>query len=238
MLSRRAFVALTGGLLLSPRFSWAEDNIPALLDHILLGCSDLDAGIAFFERHTGIRAAIGGVHPGRGTRNALLSLGERRYLEIIAPDPGQKNVEESSQGFWQVLKALEAPKLITWAAHPNDIEALAKRFHDDGIAAQGPTPGSRKRPDGRVLNWKSLGLADDRSGLIPFFIEWGAASVHPSVDAPKGCYLDRFAVAGPDPEELSKTFHRLGIDVPVERAEKEQLRSRFSGPKGKFEVTS
>jgi hypothetical protein len=187
-----------------------------------------------------VRAAFGGVHPGRGTRNALLSLGERRYLEIIAPDPKQAQgwFPEYAVHQLTVLKELTVPRLVEWAAHPGEIEAFAKKLRDSGIAIAGPFPGSRARPDGRVLNWKTLNLADDRHGLLPFFIEWGASSIHPSADAPAGCHLERFAVADPDPGELSKILQRLGIEALVKRGDRPQLRARIVGPKGKFEVTS
>ena len=77
MISRRLFLALTGTAVVLPP-AWASEQSPQMLDrimldYIILGCNDLDAGIAFVEDHTGVRAAGGGVHPGRGTANALLS---------------------------------------------------------------------------------------------------------------------------------------------------------------------
>src|SRR4051812_10884651 len=57
------------------------------IDHVILGIDDLQKGIAELERATGVRAVFGGAHPGRGTQNALISLGENHYLEILAPNP-------------------------------------------------------------------------------------------------------------------------------------------------------
>ncbi len=207
-----------------------------MLDHVLLGCSDLDQGIAFVEQRTGVRAAAGGVHPGRGTRNALLSLGERRYLEIIAPDPEQKNVEPFAVELLNRLKALKAPMVVEWAAHVDDIAAMARMLDIAGVEFEGPTPGSRKRPDGRVLTWRTLSLAMDYHSLMPFFIQWGKDVVHPSVDAPKGCRLEKFVVATPQPDDLAKDFKMLGIDVSLERAEKASLRATIVGPKGTVEA--
>src|SRR6267143_4957791 len=146
-LSRRIFLALTGGVIAVPSVSWAadseeEDQVPALLDHLILGCNDLDRGIDLVEENTGVRPAIGGVHPGRGTRNALLSLGERRYLEILAPDAAQGQIVH----FPQILGMTE-PRLIGWAVHPPGMAATAKLLRENQIAFKGPDDGSRQRPD-------------------------------------------------------------------------------------------
>jgi hypothetical protein len=233
MISRRFFLAATAGFALTPKFVAASDEVPSMLDHILLGCSDLDSGIELVAKRTGVRAAFGGVHPGRGTQNALLSLGERHYLEIIALDPLQSDAPDHYG-----LAKLIRPRLVGWAAHPGDLNLFATRLRDTDIAFDVPNPGSRKRPDGRLLQWKTLNLKDDHAGLLPFFIEWSADTVHPSVDSPAGCSIVRFEIATPEPEQLSKTVAILGLGVRIAKAENPQLRATIAGPNGELVLSS
>jgi hypothetical protein len=237
-ISRRLFIALAGGAAFSPLLTLSTDEVTTLLDHVLLGCNDLDAGISFIEQGTGIRAAIGGVHPGRGTRNALLSLGERRYVEVIAPDPQQGRVEQFAQEQVAHLKQLTSPHLIGWAAHPGDIEKFAARLREAKVAFEGPRAGSRQRPDGKLLQWKTLNLKDDKDGLLPFFIEWSADSLHPSADAPKGCRLTHFGAVSTNTVEISKISNLLQLDLPVSAGNKPALRATIAGPKGDLTLSS
>ncbi len=62
------------------------------LDHILYAVPDLQKGIDDFEKLTGVRPVYGGKHLNLGTHNALVSLGEEVYFELIAPDPSRKNI--------------------------------------------------------------------------------------------------------------------------------------------------
>ena len=233
-ISRRCFLAAAAGAVAAPSISSPAVEVPVVLDHILLGCSDLDHGIDLVEKDLGVRAAFGGVHPGRGTRNALLSLGEKHYLEIIAPDPRQPEASD-----FRNLRKLAAPRLVGWAARPGDLDQFSSRLRDAGIVFEGPQPGSRQRPDGGILHWKTLTLKDDRDGLLPFFIEWGSGSLHPSADAPAGSKLLSFELAAPDVPDLRKACELLELDVPLERGYKPQLRARFAGPKGQvLDLTS
>jgi hypothetical protein len=225
-ISRRSILALAGALALRARGAGAP-SVPEAFDHMLLGCSDLDKGIELVERHLGVRAALGGVHPGRGSRNALLSLGERRYLEIIAPDPQQPRSSDVRQ-----LYKIDAPRLIGWAAHVDDIEAVVQRLTAAGIAFEPVRPGARQRPSGQTLRWKALSLKDDAGGLLPFFIEWSKDAVHPAVDSPQGGRVDRFSLATPDPDDLRARAAKLNLDVEVENAPQPALRAKVTGPKG------
>lgn len=242
--SRRTFLTLTASAVITPPI-WAKEakaaGFPASLDHILLGCSDLERGIAFVQKRTGIAAAFGGVHPGRGTQNALISLGEpsrrelspRRYLEIIAPDPKQSSVEQYS-----VITKLKEPRLVGWAVHSDDLDQFAARLHQEGIEFEGPQPGSRQRPDGKVLHWKALRLKDDRGSLLPFFIEWSADTTHPSVDAQRGCHLESFDLLAPDPNVLAKITEQLDLAVEISKADRPQIRAVISCAGKELKLTS
>jgi hypothetical protein len=210
------------------------ERAPTEVDHLILGCHDLDRGIDYVEELLGCRAASGGAHPGRGTRNAVLHLGDRAYLEIIAPDPEQDQLRWFPQ-----LPFLPQPVLLAWAVARKDLLHFAKLLSERGVASNGPTPGSRQRPNGGILNWKTLTLEDDQGGLLPFFIEWGSDSLHPSTDAPTGCKIVRLALSTPKPTELKRLSTVLALNVLIEEGGKAQLRARFSGLGGNIvELTS
>ena len=117
-------------------------------------------------------------HPGRGTPNALLSLGGLHYLESIAPDPAQPNHPDE-----RGLAKLSSPRIVQWAIHTEHIVAVKHHAEEAGIKTIGPQPGSRQRPDGNRLQWQTLGIGET-TPLLPFFIQWEAGSPHPSSDAP------------------------------------------------------
>src|SRR5262245_40186249 len=205
----------------------------ASLDHLILGASDLDQATEWFERTTGVKPVIGGVHPGRGTRNALVSLGGRQYLEILAPDPAQQGVSLKYD-----LKSLSAPRLIHWVAFTKDLNLVAEKARSAGLNPVGPRDGSRARPDGRMLKWSSLDVVNnERVTLIPFFIQWDPDSPHPSQDSPTGCLLQSIEMECPNPASVINTLETFGIKAEVKRAKEARLRATLKTPGGKVELS-
>ncbi len=149
------------------------------LDHILYAVPDLSKGIEDFEKLTGVRPTHGGRHPILGTHNALVSLGEDSYLELIAPDP---NTKASSKDIIFGIGKINAPKIVTWAVRSNNIRELGKTFQIEKIQN-----GGRTKEDGTFLKWKTAEITefDDHTGIIPFVIQW-ISTAHPAKTSPKG----------------------------------------------------
>jgi hypothetical protein len=209
------------------------------LDHLLLGVADLDYGIRWVEERTGVRPTVGGSHPAWGTRNALLSLGRRQYLEVIAPDPAPDPAQQAYT-FYIDVRSLREPRLITWAAVTADIEAVARNAKAAGYDVLGPLDGSRVRPDGRVLAWRTLrGSSRMTTGVVdpvPFFIQWAADTAHPASDAPRGCDLKDVRIEHPAPVDVTTALAVLGIAADVSAAAEPAICATLSSPKGVVHV--
>ena len=189
-----------------------EARVLRRIDHLVYAVPDLDAGVADLERRLGVRAAPGGQHPGRGTRNALIALGPDSYLEILAPDPAQP---VPSGGRWFGVDPAARARLAGWAAKGADLTRVVGSAIARGVPLGAVSAGSRARPDGVVLRWTLTdpGVSTAVS-LVPFFIDW-ADSPHPAATAPRGPVLVALRAEHPRPERAREPLAALGIDLPV-----------------------
>jgi hypothetical protein len=205
------------------------------VDHLLLGTSDLESTVAWFQARSGVKPALGGVHPGRGTRNALASLGGGHYLEIIAPDPAQ-----TVFNFQIDLRKMTAPALVNWAVTSDNLETVVRVAAGAKYAVYGPNEGARTRPDGSKLLWRTVGvLAPFRDASVdpmPFFIQWGRGVTHPSADSPAGCRLVALELRHPQPSLLHDTLALFGIEANVTKADRPGLSATLDAPRGRLTI--
>jgi hypothetical protein len=167
----------------------------ARIDHILVGAADLDSARTWLAKAAGVDPVYGGKHP-TGTHNALLSLGQGTYLELIAPQPGTP--PRSPYGDFT---GLTTPQPIGFAVAGGAIEPLRRRLEAAGFALTAPEAGSRVTPAGATLRWQTFGVAREFA-QAPFFIVWSADTPHPSTTSPAGCTLRRRGLGGPAHAEL------------------------------------
>jgi hypothetical protein len=180
------------------------------IDHVILAIDDLDRGIEQFTALTGVVPDRGGEHPGRGTQNAVASLGDGRYVEIMAPL--REAPLPAGIPFDQLTPA-------GWALGVTDLPAILARLETAGVMAIGPIAGSRRRPDGSVLEWQTATIRGDGLDLAPFLIEWAADASHPSESSPVGCRLEGVTLFDPEPGPLRRLFDVLGYRPDVRRGD-------------------
>ena len=202
-----------------------------MIDHLIYGVPDLTDAVDQLERRFGVRAAPGGKHLGVGTHNALLAVGPRTYLEVLAPDPDQPPpVNPRPFG----LDTLKGAQLIGWAVGCDDMdEAIA------GARAAGYDPGdaidmTRTTPEGITLRWR-LTLNAVAGGPVPFLIDWDGSD-HPAASAPAGLCLDALVIEHPDPSGLEAVLRALSAATAVKPAGEPALVAHITGPHGTQEL--
>jgi hypothetical protein len=199
----------------------------ARVDHLVYAVPDLDSGIDAVESLLGVRASMGGSHPGWGTRNALLALGPHSYLEIIGPDPEQTDYP-TPRVFGVDEQA--AARLVAWAAKWPELENTAPELLGQAFAA------SRKQPDGSMLHWHLTNPAAVMGdGLVPFLIDWGE-SAHPAQVATAGASLEGMHFEHPESQKVGRLLAELGLEADIGEATKPAIVATITGPSGRVEL--
>ncbi|MFT3943765.1 MAG: VOC family protein [Ancrocorticia sp.] len=184
-------------------------RVPALLDHIVIAGPYLDALVEWFAERTGVTAAPGGEHP-TGTANALVALtisGNRgpHYIELIGPNP---RIEHATPPSTFGINTLNAPTIVTYAIHPEDIDDVAARARENGVNLGPVSDLSRQRPDGTLLEWRLT--ANNPNTAVPFLIDWGGTE-HPGVSDIPTLELVSFERVEPDPEPQRRSHEAFGL---------------------------
>jgi hypothetical protein len=178
-------------------------------DHLVVGALALQQGCDWVEQLLGVRPQPGGKHTAMGTHNALLSLGPRFFLEVLAVDPD--GVTPARPRWFDLdeprMKAAlaEGPQLIHWVVRTTAIDAAVARISELGTV----TPMARGD-----LTWR-ITIPDDGHrpgrGLVPTVIEWSDAR-HPT-DHMTDTGLRLTAIAGehPEPAAVRTPLATLGL---------------------------
>lgn len=148
------------------------------VDHLIFatGPDGLKADTEKLAATLGADFKDGGFHPRFGTRNHIIPLADARYIEVVevldhpaadkAPFGQAVRSRSEAGGGW-----------LGWAVEVDDMSLYEARLGRQAVL------GSRYFPDGRLLEWKQLGvfglMADPQ---LPMFLEWMSdESVRPGV---------------------------------------------------------
>jgi hypothetical protein len=181
------------------------------LDHLSFaaGPDGLTATAERLADQLGAEFVDGGVHPRFGTRNVILPLTDRTYLEIVEV---LDHPASDKAPFGQAVRARSAlgGGWLGWCVEVKDLAPIEQRLGREAVL------GNRHRPDGTELRWKQIGV----NGLIadpqlPFFIRWDSPEeLHPSAGADGGYSLACLEIAG-DPQRVSEWLGEP-VEAPLE----------------------
>jgi hypothetical protein len=179
------------------------------IGQVILGTRDLDTAAARL-RAEGFAVLDGGMHPGLGTANRIVPLGNA-YLEVLGViDEGEARAQEYGRA---LLRETErGDRFVRWSIRTEQIDVDAAPL---GLTAERR---SRRRPDGTLLAWQAAGLVGALAEpWLPFFMQWDRAEDFPGalpVVHPLGsCSLAWIEISTPHPGRVAR--FTAGRDLPV-----------------------
>jgi len=163
LMSRRAFLATTGGVTVSALAGTTPANAAIRgIDHLTIMFKELDFAMAAY-RDLGFTVVPGGEHP-VGTHNALVAFADGSYLELIA----FKRPNDQHR-WWEAAQA--GGGFIDFCAATDDLTADVQAFRDAGVKMSDPVASGRTRPDGYKLSWVITSAPKPFASQVPFLIQ-------------------------------------------------------------------
>lgn len=191
------------------------------LDHFVLVCPDIDAGISDYETLLGIAPAWRSTSDGAAT--ALFSLGNTA-IELMAPH-GDGPVADKLREM-----TADGPRLTSLAYRSDDIYGdhhLSKRRGlgpSDIVEGQSVDAGS-----GAERRWNRYRIPDEKMAEIKSFVLEPTLGEMPKVPHVAGSVteLDHLVINTPNPDRTVATYGgRLGLHLALDRTA-EQWNTRF-----------
>src|SRR5207302_6576160 len=103
------------------------------IDHVVWGVDNLDRAAGEVQQRYGLVSVPGGRHPGWGTANRIIPLGQD-YLELMAlVDPEEAALDAVGRGLSRLLAGGDGEGLLMWCLATDDLDSTASRL---GLAIQ------------------------------------------------------------------------------------------------------
>ena len=184
-------------------------TISTKLDHLVIGATDLESGVAYVREQLGVDIPKGGEHKTLGTHNHVMQLGDDIFLEVVAPSP---TLPAPGRPRWfglddpYVMRQLEnEPGLIAWVVNTSDLQSVSK-----STPLSIGQPVDLQRGD---LSWTFSLPADGRllaHGMFPYVMQWHMPD-HPSRGmADTGCRLQQLEICHGNQQWLQESLTALG----------------------------
>jgi Family of unknown function (DUF6226)/Glyoxalase-like domain len=171
----------------------------ARFDHLVVAVEDLDEASERW-RAAGIPAARGGAHP-VGTENVLVRGPAPAYVELIAAGSDESNP------WLDRIRSARGP--ISWAVAVDDVDEARTALEAAGFEPGPPVPGSRRTPDGELLEWRVCDVGTEPyDDSLPFLIEWTTPMRPGSADGP---VLEWISLLATDPDRVAELLLALGF---------------------------
>jgi len=204
------------------------------IDHIVYSVLDLDSAVEHIADSLGISPSFGGFHKTKGTKNALLDIGNETYLELLAIDNDNDKIPAPR---WMGIDLISAPKITRWAVTSNTLLRDVVNLKNIVPQLAEVEQGQRTTADNTLIKWQlSQPLPTPEVELLPFFIAWDKEEKHPTTFLNKGCLLKTFYATHPQPQSMRETLKKIGIDLEIKPSDTIGIHATIEGPKGMITI--